>query len=160
MESWIAYISLNSLNHHFIIFQYSSCITIKFFRDHKIQMFRLRKLMAESTKDRRNRCNILNIQIAILAWFVEFIGFLGIVIGSVILGHGDLLVTFSLQTFSMSIYFIILPYIYLINEQSNLKSTIADSNFYLKFTKRFYQPIWKKEYKVQMQKKDEENDES
>ena len=116
--------------------------------------------MAESTKDRRNRCNILNIQIAILAWFVEFIGFLGIVIGSVILGHGDLLVTFSLQTFSMSIYFIILPYIYLINEQSNLKSTIADSNFYLKFTERFYQPISKKEYKVQMQKNDEENDES
>ena len=60
----------------------------------------------------------------------------------------------------MSIYFIILPYIYLINEQSNLKSTIADSNFYLKFTERFYQPIWKKEYKVQMQEKDEENDES
>ena len=143
-----------------MIIQYLSCIIIKIFSDHKLQMFRLRKLMAESTKDRRNRCNILNIQIAILAWFVEFIGFLGIVLGSVILGHGDLLVTFSLQTFSMSIYFIILPYIYLINEQSNLKSTIADSNFYLKFTERFYQPIWKKEYKVQMQKKDEENDES
>ena len=123
-------------------------------------MFRLRKLMAESTKDRRNRCNVLNIQITILAWFVEVIGFLGIVIGSFILGHGDLLVTFSLQTFSMSIYFIILPYIFLINEQSNLKSTIADSNFYRKLTERFYQPIWKKEYKVQMQKKDEENDES
>ena len=143
-----------------MIIQYLSCIIIKIFSDHKLQMFRLRKLMAESTKDRRNRCNILNIQIAILAWLVEFIGFLGIVLGSVILGHGDLLVTFSLQTFSMSIYFIILPYIYLINEQSNLKSTIADSNFYLKFTERFYQPIWKKEYKVQMQKKDEENDES
>lgn len=60
----------------------------------------------------------------------------------------------------MSIYFIILPYIYLINEQCNLKSTIADSDFYLKFIERFYQPIWKKEYKVQMQKEDEETDES
>ena len=123
-------------------------------------MFRLRKLMAESTKDRRNRCNILNIQIAILAWFVEFAGFLGIVIGSVVLGHGDLIVTFSLQTFSMSIYFIILPYIYLINEQSNLKSVIADCSLYRKFTERFYQPNWKKEYMVQMQKNEEDNEEA
>ena len=108
-------------------------------------MFRLRKLMADSTKDRRNRCNTLNIQIAILAWFVEFIGFCGIVLGTVILGHGNMVVTFSLQSFSMSLYFIILPFIFLINEQSSLKSTIADSNFYRKFTERFYVPIWKKE---------------
>lgn len=121
-------------------------------------MFRLRKLMADSTKDRRNRCNTLNIQIAILAWFVEFTGFFGIVLGSVILGHGNMVVTFSLQSFSMSLYFIILPYIFLINEQSSLKSTIADSNFYRKFTERFYVPNWKKEAKDQAQKEDEEND--
>ena len=121
-------------------------------------MFRLRKLMADSTKDRRNRCNTLNIQIAILAWFVEFIGFCGIVLGTVILGHGNMVVTFSLQSFSMSLYFIILPFIFLINEQSSLKSTIADSNFYRKFTERFYVPIWKKEAKDQAQKDDEEND--
>ena len=104
-------------------------------------MFRLRKLLADSTKDRRNRCNILNIQIAILAWFVEFIGFLGIVIGSVVLGHGNMVVTFCLQTFSMSLYFIILPYIFLVNEQSSLKSTIADSNLYRRFIDIFYSPI-------------------
>ena len=103
-------------------------------------MFRLRKLLDDKTKARRNRCNILNIQIAILAWFVEFIGFLGIVIGSVILGHGNLVVTFSLQTFSMSLYFIILPYIFLVNEQSTQKCAIADSNWYRRFLEIFYSP--------------------
>ena len=100
-------------------------------------MIRLRKLLTDSTKARRNRCNILNIQITILTWLVEFVGFFGIVLGSMVLGHENKIVTFCLQTASMIIYFIILPYIFLINETSHLKHVIVDSHWYRKFMNLF-----------------------
>ena len=100
-------------------------------------MFRMRNLLTDSTKARRHRSNILNIHITILTWVVEFIGFFGIVLGSVILGHGNAIVTFSLQSFSMFLYFVILPYIFLINETAHLKLVIVDNYWYIKFINMF-----------------------
>ena len=96
-------------------------------------MVTLKKVLTDSSKARRRRCNILNIQMTIFAWVVEFIGFLGIIVGSVIVGHGSLVTTFLLQLFSMSIYFIFLPYVYLLNETSSLKNAIVDNRFYVSF---------------------------
>ena len=102
------------------------------FREHNNSMTRLRKLLSNSSKAGRNRRNILNIHITVLAWLAEFFGFLACIFGSFILGHKNSTVTMCLQTFSMTIYIIILPCIILINS-SEVKDQIVDSNWYMEF---------------------------
>ena len=95
-------------------------------------MKRLNTLLSDSSKARRNRRNSLNIQIAFLAWLVEFLGFFLTVLGSHILGHKDSVVTMIMQILSMIIFMIILPCIILINSEY-VKTEIVESNWYLSF---------------------------
>ena len=99
-------------------------------------MWNLRKLLSESARAKRDRRNTLNIMITILAWLVEFIGGLLIVIGSFIFGHKNSTLTLSLQTLTMLFYFTIYPCTYLIND-AKLKRKIADSYWYIALVNRF-----------------------
>ena len=99
-------------------------------------MVRLHNLLSVSSKARRHRRNILNIQITILAWLVEFFGFFTIFLGSFILGHENSIITLTLQTLTLLIYFIIIPCTFWISD-SHLKAIIAESNWYLAFINMF-----------------------
>ena len=100
------------------------------FRTHKESIIKLKKLLSKSSKARRHRRNLLNIQITTLAWFIEFLGFYTFLLGSFILGHTDTSVTFLLQVLTTIFNFILLPCIFLISS-SQFKNIIADSNWYL-----------------------------
>jgi hypothetical protein len=50
-------------------------------------MQKLKNQIADSTKAGRHRRNVLRIQVAILAWLVEFLGFFLIFLGFFVLGH-------------------------------------------------------------------------
>ena len=95
-------------------------------------MKRLRKQLDESTKDRRHRRVLLNIQITTLTWLIEFSGFFCTVLGGFILGHENDTVTFILQTLSLIFFFIIQPCAIWIND-SSLKGTILESEWYSSF---------------------------
>ena len=95
-------------------------------------MKRLRKQLDESTKDRRHRRVLLNIQITTLTWLIEFLGFFCTVLGGFILGHENDTVTFILQTLSLIFFFIIQPCAIWIND-STLKGTILESEWYSSF---------------------------
>ena len=95
-------------------------------------MKRLRKLLDESTKDRRHRRVLLNIHITTLTWLIEFSGFFFVVLGGFFLGHENDTVTFILQTLSLLFFFIIQPCAIWIND-SALKGTILESQWYSSF---------------------------
>ena len=99
-------------------------------------MKKLRNVLSNSWKSRRHRRNILNIQITILAWLVEFIGFFLIFLGSFVLRHQNSIVTLSLQTFTFFLYFVLVPSIFLIND-SHLKGVIIESKSYIAFLNIF-----------------------
>ena len=99
-------------------------------------MEKLKKLLNDSKKARRNRRKTLNIQITILGWSVEFIGFLMVFLGTVIIGHEDSTTTLCLQTLTLIVYFIALPSTFLLNG-NDVKDQIVDSNFYISFIGSF-----------------------
>ena len=99
-------------------------------------MEKLKKLLNDSRKARRNRRNTLNIQITFLGWSVEFLGFLMVFLGTVIIGHEDSMTTLYLQTITLIVYFIALPSTVLLNG-SDMKDRIVDSIFYISFTSLF-----------------------
>ena len=92
-------------------------------------MTNLRQLLSDSSKTQRKRRHTLNILITLLAWLVEFIGGFTIILGSFIFGHGNSVVTLTLQTLTMLFYFVILPCTFLINED-RWKNAILESNWY------------------------------
>ena len=99
-------------------------------------MEKLKKLLNDSKRARRNRRNTLNIQITFLGWSVEFLGFLMVFLGTVIIGHEDSMTTLYLQTITLIVYFIALPSTVLLNG-SDMKDRIVDSIFYISFTSLF-----------------------
>lgn len=94
-------------------------------------MVKLRKLLSSTSRSRRHRKNILNIQITILAWLVEFVGFLLVFLGSFILKRKDSIVTLSMQTFTFFVYFVIVPSVFLVNDPY-IKGVIVESRWYIK----------------------------
>ena len=97
----------------------------------------LKKTLSKSGQARRIRRSSLNIQIAILAWLVEFFGWFTIFLGSFILGHDNNIVTLTLQTLSLLFYYVLTPSTLLLNS-ANLKATVTDSDWYIKFHKIFH----------------------
>ena len=95
-------------------------------------MMKLKKILPDSSKNRRSRRIVLNIQITFLGWLIEVFGFLSIAVGLYIVGHGNATVTLILQTFSMTLYGILLPCSVLINS-SEVKDYIAESDWYPRF---------------------------
>ena len=98
-------------------------------------MKKLRKLLSDQSKDIRHRRRLINIHIAMIGWATEFSGFLFIMLGSFILGHGNATATLILQTFTVFMIFNVLPWVYLINDE-DLKATLAESKHYFNFLKK------------------------
>lgn len=94
-------------------------------------MVKLRNLLSSTSRSRRNRKNILNIQITILAWLVEFTGFLLVFLGSFIFRGKDSIVTGSMQTFTFFVYFVMVPSVFLVND-SYIKGIIIESSWYIR----------------------------
>ena len=99
-------------------------------------MLKLHKLLSDSSKARRHLRRVLNIQITLLAWFVEFVGFFVFVLGSYLLGEKSSLTTFILQILSYALNFIIVPCIFLINNDQ-FKTNVLDSKWYQALIKKF-----------------------
>ena len=108
----------------------------QFFRKEKETLLKLRESFNDTSKDERHRRNLISIHITILHWVVEFIGFGLIIIGTFFLGHGNAIVTLTLQTWTIFIFFNLLPCVFLLND-SDLKSDIAENKYYFKFLKTF-----------------------
>lgn len=70
--------------------------------------------------------------VTILAWFVEFVGFTTIFIGTHILGHQNNIINLSLQTITNLIYLVIVPLVLIIHE-SDFKSRIVDNHIFERF---------------------------
>ena len=86
-------------------------------------MMRLKKILSDASKNGRSRRNILSIQITILGWLVELLGFLTLATGSFILGHENSKVTMMMQVITMIWYAIFLPCTILVNS-SEVKDRI------------------------------------
>ena len=99
-------------------------------------MKKLRKMLSDKDKDIRHRRHMINLHITVLGWLVELSGFFFIILGSYILGHGNVTITLTLQTFTIFMMFNILPCVYLINDES-IKIRIAESRYYFNFLKIF-----------------------
>lgn len=93
-------------------------------------------MLPDSSKNRRSRRNVLSINITILGWLVELLGFLTVAIGSFILGHENSYVTLIMQVLTMLFYDILLPCTILVNS-SEVKDKIAESRLYLTLFNRF-----------------------
>ena len=93
-------------------------------------MEKLKNLLPDSTKNRRNRQITLNIQIPILSWLVELLGFLVSALDIFILGHENAMITMTLQTLSMIFYAILVPGTIVVNSL-DFKDDIIESQWYL-----------------------------
>ena len=71
-----------------------------------------------------------------LGWLAEFLGFFLVILGSFILGNGSAIVTLILQSFTLFIFFNLLPWIYLIND-SDFKANFAETKTYFNFLQFF-----------------------
>ena len=129
------------------------------FREHKQSMVRLKKLLSDTSKARRHRRIILNIQITIIAWLVEFLGFFVIFFGTFILPEKNPITTFTLQTFTISLYMIITPSMYLINS-NHMKAIIVESNWYISLVRglNFINNKYKKDNNNQNENNNIENE--
>ena len=99
-------------------------------------MLKLKKLLSDASRTYRHRRNVLNIMITMLAWLVEFIGGLTIFLGSFVFGHGNSVITLTLQTLTLVFYFDILPCTFLINDEE-WKISMLDNYWYTQFIKVF-----------------------
>ena len=105
-------------------------------RVHQKTMLKLKKQLSDASRTYRHRRNVLNIMITMLAWLVEFIGGLTIFLGSFVFGHGNSVITLTLQTLTLVFYFDILPCTFLINEEA-WKISMLDNPCYTQFIKVF-----------------------
>ena len=96
---------------------------------------RLKKLLSTSSKIRRNRRKLLVLQIQIFAWLVEFIaGIVGLIL---IMGPITKLPANVIGVFTTIVYFVLVPSVFLINNE-DLKSKIIDNEIYLTITNKFF----------------------
>jgi len=99
-------------------------------------MLKFKKLLSDASRTYRHQRNVLNIMITMLAWLVEFIGGLTIFLGSFVFGHGNSVITLTLQTLTLVFYFDILPCTFLINDEE-WKISMLDNYWYTQFIKVF-----------------------
>ena len=99
-------------------------------------MLKFKKTLSDTSRALRHRRNVLNVLITMFAWSVEFIGNWTIFLGSFILGHGNSVITLTLQTLTLVFSFNILPCTFLINEDG-WKAAISENNWYTQFVRMF-----------------------
>ena len=122
----------------YFVLKHSTEISIFHFREHEKMMTSLKKLLDTSSKIRRNRRRLLVLQIQIFAWLVEFIaGIVGLIL---IMGPITKLPANVIGVFITIVYFVLVPSVFLINNE-DLKSKIIDNEIYLTITNKFFSRI-------------------
>jgi hypothetical protein len=100
-------------------------------------MIKLRKLLCDSSKVKRRRRILLNMQMTFLAWVVEFLGFAFILLGIFIIGNNNNIVSFIIQIVSVLLMGILVPSTYLINNYS-FKSLVLKNKSYLSIIDKLF----------------------
>ena len=98
-------------------------------REHEMMMTKLKKLLAKSSKIRRNRRKLLNLQIQIFSWLVEF--FSGLIFLIVVSVPRHSISTNVVGLYTNFIYWVFIPGIYLMNNddfKSWVRKTIYTLN--------------------------------
>ena len=99
-------------------------------------MLKFKKTLSATSRAIRHRRNVLNILITMFAWSVEFVGNWTIFLGTFILGHGNSVITLTLQTLTLIFSFNILPCTFLINEDG-WKADMLERTWYTQLVKMF-----------------------
>ena len=117
-------------------------------------MRKLHKLLSDSAKERRHNLNVLNFQITFISWLVEFVTILLVVIAKLIIPGKSVIFNFMLDQVVTSVFGIILPLIFLIND-SDIKENIVESKWYMAVLK-----VFGFQYSMQTEENDGDNDNS
>ena len=100
-----------------------------------MMMTKLKKVLATSSKIRRNRRKLLNLQIQIFAWLVEF--FSGLIILIVVSVPRHSISANVVDVYMNFTYWVAIPGIYLMNND-DFKSWVTENHSYIAFTNRFF----------------------
>ena len=84
--------------------------------------------MSDKSKIRRRKLTEVNIRVTFVVWLTECVGSIILIFGSTIFGHGQV-GTGTAHIFAMAFYFVLLPFLYLVND-SDVKNTIAEDNWF------------------------------
>ena len=87
----------------------------------------LEKLLSDKSKIRRRKLNDVNIGVTFIVWLTEFVGSLLIIFPPMVFGHAQV-GTATAHTIGISFYFVLLPFLYLVND-SDVKNTIVEDNW-------------------------------
>ena len=93
-------------------------------------------MLNDSSVQRRHQRIMLNIHISFLAWLTEFFGFFLLFLGMYVVGHENNIVTYSMQTLTLIVYFNLLPSVLLMNS-SKFKDLASESPVYERFLNLF-----------------------
>ena len=93
-------------------------------------------MLNDSSVQRRHQRIMLNIHISFLAWLTEFLGFCLMFLGIYVVGHENNIVTYSMQTLTLIVYFNLLPSVLLMNS-SEFKDFASESLLYERFLNLF-----------------------
>ena len=100
-----------------------------------MMMTKLKKLLANSSKIRRNRRKLLNLQIQIFAWLVESLS--GLIFLIVVSVPRHSISANVVDVFMNFTYWVAIPGIYLMNND-DFKSKVTENQLYIEFTNRFF----------------------
>ena len=85
-------------------------------------------MLSEKAKARRRKLSDVNIKVSFIAWLIEFLAlFVGAAI-PLIVGQGHVAHP-ALQIISHFLYFVLLPFCYLVNS-SDIKNAIVDESWF------------------------------
>ena len=85
------------------------------------------KLLSDQSKVRRRRLTEVNIKVTFIVWLTEFLGSLVLLLSTLVFGH-DQVGTAVGRTISLVFYFVLLPFLYLVND-SDVKSAIVEDSW-------------------------------
>ena len=87
----------------------------------------LEKFLSDKTKIRRRKLTEVNIGVTFIVWFTEFVGSLLMIFAPAVFGYAQF-GTAAGYTTVQAFYFVILPFLYLVND-SDVKNTIVEDNW-------------------------------
>ncbi len=88
---------------------------------------KLDKLLSEKAKARRRKLSDVNIKVTFMIWLIEFVGSLLLPFIPKIFSHGQSGTAVG-ATVTFSLYFVLLPLAYLMNN-SDIKNAIVEENW-------------------------------
>ena len=85
-------------------------------------------MLSDNSKLRRRKLNDINIKVTFVVWLAEFVGSILLIFVPSMAGHGQF--GNSLQiVLVMGFYFVLLPFLYLVND-SDIKKAIMDDSWF------------------------------